>query len=135
MSPVDLLARVLGAAGLSAYWQTTHPPPAPRTVAAWTTRPPLTDLIGELVTRSDEFRYRWSAHDVRFHRSGTKRIRHPDVGDLEFAYEGLELPDSPGLVLYAYTTIASSPTEERLQLLGSLAATDAAPLREHRHGG
>jgi hypothetical protein len=83
----------------------------------------LTDLIGELVTRSDEFRHRWSAHDVRFHRSGTKRIRHPDVGDLEFTYEGLELPDSPGWVLYAYTTIAGSPTEERLQLLGSLAAT------------
>ena len=88
---------------------------------------PLTDLIGELVTRSDEFRYRWSAHDVRFHRSGTKRIRHPDVGDLEFTYEGLELPDSPGLVLYAYTTVAGSPTEERLKLLGSLAATRTAP--------
>jgi len=88
---------------------------------------PLTDLIGELVTRSDEFRYRWSAHNVRFHRSGIKRIHHPDVGDLEFTYEGLELPDSPGLVLYAYTTTAGSPTEERLKLLGSLAATGTAP--------
>jgi hypothetical protein len=44
--------------------------------------------------RSDEFRYRWSAHDVRFRRSGAKRIRHRDVGDLAFSYEGLELPDS-----------------------------------------
>ena len=87
----------------------------------------LTDIIGELVTRSDEFRYRWSGHDVRFHRSGTKRIRHPDVGDLEFTYEGLELPDSSDLVLYAYTCIAGSPTEERLKLLGSLAATQTAP--------
>jgi transcriptional regulator with XRE-family HTH domain len=84
---------------------------------------PLTDLIGELVTRSDEFRYRWSAHNVRFHRTGIKRIRHPDVGDLELTYEGLELPDSPGWMLYAYTAAADSPTEERLQLLGSLAAT------------
>jgi transcriptional regulator with XRE-family HTH domain len=83
----------------------------------------LTDLIGELVTRSDEFRYRWSAHNVRFHRTGTKRIHHPDVGDLEFTYEGLELPDSLGWVLYAYTAPAGSPTEERLKLLGSLAAT------------
>ena len=88
---------------------------------------PLTDLIGELVTRSDEFRYRWSAHNVRFHRNGIKRIHHPDVGDLEFTYEGLELPDSPGLVLYAYTTTAGSPTEEGLKLLGSLAATGTAP--------
>ena len=88
---------------------------------------PLTDIIGELVTRSDEFRHRWSAHNVRFHRAGTKRIYHPDVGDLEFTYEGLELPDSPGLVLYAYTAAAGSPTEERLQLLGSLAATRTTP--------
>jgi transcriptional regulator with XRE-family HTH domain len=90
---------------------------------------PLTDLIGELVTRSDDFRLRWSAHDVRFHRSGTKRIRHPDVGELEFTYEGLELPDNPGWMLYAYTAAAGSSTEERLQLLGSLAVTrtGAAP--------
>jgi transcriptional regulator with XRE-family HTH domain len=88
---------------------------------------PLTDLIGELVTRSDEFRYRWSAHNVRFHRTGSKRIHHPDVGDLEFTYEGFELPDSPGLVLYAYTAATGSPTEERVQLLGSLAATRTAP--------
>jgi transcriptional regulator with XRE-family HTH domain len=83
----------------------------------------LTDLIGELVTRSDAFRLRWSAHNVRFHRSGTKRIHHPDVGDLEFTFEGLELPDQPGWTLYAYTTAAGSPTEERIRLLGSLAAT------------
>jgi hypothetical protein len=29
--------------------------------------------------------------------------------------------------LYAYTAVAGSPTEERLQLLGSLAATRTAP--------
>ena len=83
----------------------------------------LTNLIGELVTRSDAFRLRWSAHDVRFHRTGSKRIVHPEVGDLEFIFEGLDLPDHPGWTLYAYTTAAGSPTEERIQLLGSLAAT------------
>jgi transcriptional regulator with XRE-family HTH domain len=86
----------------------------------------LTDLIGELVTRSDAFRLRWSAHNVRFHRSGTKRIHHPDVGDLEFTYEGLDLPGSPGWVMYAYTTAAGSPSEERVKLLGSLAVTRSA---------
>lgn len=83
----------------------------------------LTDLIGELVTRSDAFRLRWSAHDVRFHRTGTKRIHHPDVGDLEFIFEGVELPDNPGWMMFAYTTAPGSPGEERLKLLGSLAAT------------
>lgn len=83
----------------------------------------LTDLIGELVTRSDEFRTRWAAHDVRPHRSGTKRIRHPAVGDLEFTYEGMEIPNTDGWMLYAYTTEPGSPTEERIALLGSLVVT------------
>ncbi|MFE6736079.1 helix-turn-helix transcriptional regulator [Microbacterium sp. NPDC057650] len=85
----------------------------------------LTDLIGELATRSDVFRTRWAAHDVRFHRAGSKRIHHPDVGDLEFDYEGLELPSDPDLILYVMTPSPGTPTEERLRLLGSLAATTA----------
>jgi len=95
----------------------------------------LTDLIGELVTRSDAFRMRWAAHDVRFHRSGTKRIHHPAVGDLEFVYEGLELPTNPGLVMYACTVEPGSPTEERLRLLGSLAATEASTLSQDQPRG
>ncbi|NQX28953.1 helix-turn-helix domain-containing protein [Microbacteriaceae bacterium VKM Ac-2854] len=87
----------------------------------------LTDLIGELVTRSDDFRFRWAKHDVRFHRGGSKRIHHPAVGDLEFAYEAMELPDSPGLTMFAFTTAVGSSSEERVKLLGSLAATTSAP--------
>ena len=85
----------------------------------------LTDLIGELVTRSDDFRSRWSAHNVRFHRTGLKRVHHPEVGDLELAYEAMELPDSPGWTMFGYTAEPGSPTEERIRLLGSLAATAA----------
>jgi hypothetical protein len=55
----------------------------------------LTDLVGELSTRSDEFRTRWGAHDVRFHRAGTKRIHHAVVGELELSYETLELAATP----------------------------------------
>ncbi|WP_326761616.1 helix-turn-helix transcriptional regulator [Streptomyces phaeochromogenes] len=83
----------------------------------------LTDLIGELVTRSDAFSRRWSTHDVRLHRSGTKHIHHPDVGDLEFVYEAVDLPDNPGWTMFAWTSAAGSPTEERIKLLGSLAST------------
>ena len=32
----------------------------------------LSDLIGELSTRSDEFRIRWAAHNVKFHRTGSQ---------------------------------------------------------------
>lgn len=93
----------------------------------------LTDLIGELVTRSDDFRQRWSAHDVKHHRAGSKRITHPEVGDLEFTFEGFELPGTPGWVMYVYTTAAGSASEERMQLLASLAATPQAALDTREH--
>lgn len=84
----------------------------------------LTDLIGELVTRSDEFRIRWAKHNVRFHRLGIKRIHHPLVGDLELDYESLDLPANPDWFMFAHTAAPGSPTDERLRFLGSLTAPD-----------
>ncbi len=84
----------------------------------------LTDLIGELVTRSDEFRMRWAKHNVRFHRHGIKHVHHPLVGDLELDYEAMELPANPDWFLFGHTAEPGSPSEERLKLLGSLAVTD-----------
>ncbi|SDP57622.1 hypothetical protein SAMN04487981_12752 [Streptomyces sp. cf386] len=83
----------------------------------------LTDLIGELVTRGDAFNRRWSTHNVRLHRSGTKHIHHPDVGDLEFVYEVWSCPITPDGRCFAYPSAAGSATEERVKLLGSLAST------------
>lgn len=80
-------------------------------------------LVGELSTRSTEFRTLWAAHNVRFHRTGTKRLHHPVVGDLELSYETLELPADNGLAVNVYTAEAGSRTEEALRLLGSWAAT------------
>jgi transcriptional regulator with XRE-family HTH domain len=84
---------------------------------------PLTDLIGELVTRSDAFRTRWAAHNVHFHRTGVKRLHHPVVGDLELSYEGLDLPADPGWHLYTFTAAPGTPSDDRLRLLASWAAT------------
>lgn len=84
----------------------------------------LTDLIGELVTRSDTFRSRWSKHNVRHHRTGIKRIHHPVVGDLEFSYQAMDLPSNPEWFMFAFTTEAGSSTEERMKLPGSLAVTE-----------
>jgi len=88
----------------------------------------LTDLIGELATRSDEFRTRWASHNVRFHRTGLKRIHHPVVGDLELSYEAMELPANPGWTMFAYTAEPGSATDERLKLLASWAATSTIEL-------
>jgi hypothetical protein len=83
----------------------------------------LTDLIGELSTRSAEFRTRWAAHEVRFHRAGRKRLHHPAVGELDLEYEAFELPADPGLTLLVYTAESASPTHDALALLASWAAT------------
>ncbi|MFB6780572.1 helix-turn-helix transcriptional regulator [Streptomyces sp. NPDC056352] len=86
----------------------------------------LHDLVGELSTRSDEFRTRWGAHNVRHHGTGTKRFHHHAVGDLTLAFEGLEMAAEPGLTLTIYTAEPGSPSEEGLRLLASWAATQDA---------
>ncbi len=83
----------------------------------------LTDLVGELCTRSDAFRVRWAAHDVRLHRTGLKHIHHPVVGDLHLSYEVMELPADPGLALLAFSADAGSPSDDGLRFLASWAAT------------
>lgn len=87
----------------------------------------LTDLVGELSTRSERFRTLWAAHNVRYHRSGVKRLRHPVVGDLELTYEAFELPADPGLTLSTYTAEPGSASADALRVLASWAATTPPP--------
>lgn len=83
----------------------------------------LVALVGELSTRSELFRQRWASQDVRFHRSGRKRLRHPAVGQLDLDFEAMELPSEPGLQLNIYTAAAGTPTADGLALLASWAAS------------
>ncbi|MDQ0988349.1 helix-turn-helix transcriptional regulator [Streptomyces sp. V2I9] len=86
----------------------------------------LHDLVGELCTRSDAFRTRWGAHDVRHHGTGTKHFHHHAVGDLFLAYEGLDMAAAPGLTLTIYIAEPGSPSEDGLRLLAARAATGEA---------
>ena len=79
----------------------------------------LTDLIGELSTRSEVFRTWWAAHDVLFHRTGRKHLHHPVVGDLDLTYEAFELPSDPGLTMLVYTAEPDTATAEALGFLAS----------------
>ena len=74
----------------------------------------LHDLVGELSTRSEDFRRRWAAHNVRTHGTGTKRFHHHVVGELTLAYEDLDLTAEPGLTLTIYAAEPASPTAEAL---------------------
>ncbi len=82
----------------------------------------LMNLVGELSTRSDEFRVRWARHDVRLHYTGVKVFHHPVVGDLEVGYEALGLSADPGLTLTVYTAVKPSDSE-KFRLLASWHAT------------
>jgi transcriptional regulator with XRE-family HTH domain len=103
----DVVAQLRGEAGRNPYDRT------------------LSDLIGLLSTRSEEFRVLWAGHDVRFHRTGTKRFQHPLVGDLTLAYEALELPADPGLTIVTYSAEPGSPAEHALLELARWSSTRA----------
>ncbi|MET3902930.1 helix-turn-helix transcriptional regulator [Paenarthrobacter sp. 4246] len=98
----------------------------------------LSDLVGELSTRSEEFRVRWASHNVRQHFTGKKRFRHRIFGDLHLIYEALELSADAGLTLTVYNAEPGTSTADALQLLASWAAStpasaaDPEPLRHHQ---
>jgi transcriptional regulator with XRE-family HTH domain len=95
----------------------------------------LSELIGELSTRSEEFRRRWAAHHVRIHTTGIKRFHHPVVGDLELAFESFPLAADPGQSLLTYTAEPGSPAQDTLNLLASwAAATDDIEQPAPTHG-
>ncbi len=78
----------------------------------------VTDLIGELTARSHPFATRWAQHNVRLHRTATKRFHNSVVGDIELTGDALDLPGD-GLTIIAYTAQPGSPAEEKLALLAS----------------
>jgi len=87
----------------------------------------LTGLIGELVTRNEEFRTAWAKHNVRLHHTGRKSFHHPAVGDLTLDFDAMELPAQPGLTLTAYSAAPGTPDHDALNLLASWAATESFP--------
>jgi hypothetical protein len=85
----------------------------------------LSDLVGELSTRSDEFVARWARQNVLLHQTSRKRLHNNVVGDIELTGNALELPGD-GLTLIAYTADVGSQAEDQLQLLAAWAATQHA---------
>ena len=83
----------------------------------------LMNLIGELSMRSEPFRGWWAAQDVYTHRHGTKRFRHPAIGELDLAFEALELPGDDALTILTYSAEPGTPSGDGLQLLAAWATT------------
>ncbi|MEV4281287.1 helix-turn-helix domain-containing protein [Actinoplanes xinjiangensis] len=83
----------------------------------------LTDLVGELCTRSAEFRTRWAAHDVRLHSTGVKQFRHPVVGEIDLNFETMQSAADAGLTMTLLSAPAGSAADDALRLLAGWAAT------------
>ena len=86
----------------------------------------VTQIVGELATRSEEFRARWAAHNVTAHRHGTKRFRHPEIGELTLTYNVFAISAVPGLSLVGYSAAPDSPSAHAIQILASWTATEPA---------
>jgi transcriptional regulator with XRE-family HTH domain len=99
----------------------------------------ITALVGELATRSPQFREDWADRDVHEHRTGRKTYRHPEVGEIEVIYDVLELPGETGISITTYSCDEGSASADKLALLASWAATQQLAADQHpgpsRHPG
>jgi transcriptional regulator with XRE-family HTH domain len=84
--------------------------------------PRLTELIGELSLKSQQFRQLWARHDVREKTTGTKRLHHPLLGDLTLHYQSFANNSEPGQVLIVCHAQPNSPAQDALVLLSSITA-------------
>ena len=82
-----------------------------------------TELVGELSTRSDDFRQRWAKHNVHRHLRGRKIIDHPAVGLLDVTYNDFALPGDPHISITTYTAEPGSSSADNLTLLATWADT------------
>ncbi|MGE2732130.1 helix-turn-helix domain-containing protein [Mycolicibacterium vaccae] len=73
-------------------------------------------LVDELSSASTEFRAWWSEHRVFQRTYGTKRLRHPVVGELTVDYETFTMPGDADQTLFIYTAEAGA-SQDALNLL------------------
>jgi hypothetical protein len=90
----------------------------------------LADLIGELSTRSEDFRVRWAAHDVRIHNTGVKKIHHELVGDLDLPFESLPVESGSSTSLVTYLPEPDSTSHQGLSMLASWTTGPHDPVNE-----
>jgi hypothetical protein len=87
--------------------------------------PQANQLVGELAVTSEPFRQWWAGHHVTTRPSGTVRLHHRTVGDLELDFETLTLPADGDQSLRIYSTKPGSPSQDALRLLSSWAHSES----------
>jgi len=82
----------------------------------------LTRLVGELSVRDPDFRTWWAEHHVTSASYGTKRYRHPLVGDLTLDCDVWSSPDGSGQQLMVLTAEPGTASHDALRILASWTA-------------
>lgn len=82
----------------------------------------LTALVDELSARDAQFRQWWTEHDVAARGKGTKKLRHPVVGELTLDWDTLTCATDPEQHIIVWTAAPGSPSHDGLRLLSSWAA-------------
>ncbi|MFJ4947057.1 helix-turn-helix domain-containing protein [Streptomyces sp. NPDC088760] len=84
--------------------------------------PRLTALVDELSARDEQFRQWWTEHDVAMRGKGTKKLRHPVIGELTLDWDTLTCATDPEQNIIVWTAAPGSPSHDALRLLASWAA-------------
>lgn len=77
----------------------------------------VNELVCELHAACEEFRTAWEAHEVTYRATGRRRLRHPEVGELELEFLNLDLEERQDVRLTVYSALPGSPSAERLAKL------------------
>ncbi|MFF7280442.1 helix-turn-helix domain-containing protein [Streptomyces griseorubiginosus] len=89
--------------------------------------PGLAALVGELSVADAYFRQWWAGRQMSGRRMGTKRLRHPIVGDLTLDWDSLTSTADPTQKLVIATADPGTPSHDGLLLLASWTAEPHSP--------
>ncbi len=76
--------------------------------------PDFEGLVARLTRLSPEFAAWWPQHDVGRRLAGKKRLDHPTVGRMHFAFSTLAVGDRPGMKLLVFTAVDEEDTPRKL---------------------
>ncbi|GGM14565.1 transcriptional regulator [Streptomyces fumigatiscleroticus] len=88
----------------------------------------LRALVTQLSARGKEFTRLWARYDIRAKTHQTKRLLHPEAGELMLVYQSFSINGSPGQQLGTYQAEPGSESERALRrLTGAPAARTDTP--------
>lgn len=96
-------------------------------MGVWPGDPRFAEIRDMLLAGSPEFSRLWRENRVQGKSLTSKQFRHSEVGDLTLDMLTFDVRNGSGQQLVVYQAVPDSPSDERLKLLGSLAATRARP--------